>query len=75
LPSLPCCPSDERAPERVSDLVEFPGNPYQKVSDVRRFERHNSAMRILLIEDDKAAAYLTKGLTESGHVVDRAADG
>jgi two-component system OmpR family response regulator len=34
------------------------------------------AMRILMIEDDKAAAaYLTKGLTESGHVVDRAADG
>jgi two-component system OmpR family response regulator len=33
-------------------------------------------MHILLIEDDKAAAaYLTKGLTESGHVVDRAADG
>ncbi|WP_340121359.1 response regulator transcription factor [Methylobacter svalbardensis] len=33
-------------------------------------------MRILLIEDDKqAAAYLVKGLTESGHIVDHAADG
>lgn len=33
-------------------------------------------MRILLIEDDKqAAAYLTRGLTESGHIVDHAADG
>lgn len=33
-------------------------------------------MRILLIEDDKeAASYLVKGLTESGHVVDHAADG
>lgn len=33
-------------------------------------------MRILLIEDDRnAAAYLVKGLTESGHVVDHAADG
>jgi len=33
-------------------------------------------MRILLIEDDKqAAAYLVKGLTESGHSVDHAADG
>ncbi len=33
-------------------------------------------MRILLIEDDKeAAGYLVKGLSESGHVVDHAADG
>jgi len=33
-------------------------------------------MRILLIEDDRtAAAYLVKGLTESGHVVDHAAQG
>jgi len=33
-------------------------------------------MRILLIEDDKqAAAYIMKGLTESGHNVDHAADG
>ncbi|MBL1320720.1 MAG: response regulator [Methylophaga sp.] len=33
-------------------------------------------MRILLIEDDQqAAAYLTKGLTESGHNVDHAVDG
>lgn len=33
-------------------------------------------MHILLIEDDTAAAsYLLKGLSESGHVVDHAADG
>ncbi len=33
-------------------------------------------MQVLLIEDDQeAAAYLVKGLTESGHVVDHAADG
>jgi two-component system OmpR family response regulator len=33
-------------------------------------------MRILLIEDDREAArYLTKGLAESGHVVDHAEDG
>jgi len=33
-------------------------------------------MRILLVEDDtEAAAYLVKGLTESGHVVEHAADG
>ncbi len=36
----------------------------------------NFAMRILLIEDDAAAAeYLVKGLTESGYVVDHARDG
>jgi two-component system OmpR family response regulator len=33
-------------------------------------------MHILLVEDDqKSAVYLVKGLTESGHVVDYAADG
>ena len=33
-------------------------------------------MHILLIEDDKdAAAYLIKGLKESGHVTDHASDG
>jgi len=33
-------------------------------------------MRILVIEDDRdAAAFLTRGLTESGHVVDHAGDG
>jgi len=33
-------------------------------------------MRLLLIEDDREAArYLTKGLAESGHVVDHAPDG
>ena len=35
-----------------------------------------SHMRILLIEDDKeAAGYLLKGLSESGHLADHAADG
>ena len=33
-------------------------------------------MRLLIIEDDRdAATYLVKGLTESGHVIDHAADG
>ena len=33
-------------------------------------------MHILIIEDDKdAAAYMAKGLTESGHLVEHAADG
>src|SRR5665213_1713654 len=36
----------------------------------------SAAMHILLIEDDReAAAYLVKGLTESGHRVDLAAEG
>jgi two-component system OmpR family response regulator len=35
-----------------------------------------NGMRILVIEDDReAAAYIVKGLKESGHVVDHAADG
>jgi two-component system OmpR family response regulator len=34
------------------------------------------SMRILVIEDDRdAAAYLVKGLSESGHVADLATDG
>ena len=33
-------------------------------------------MRLLIVEDDdRAASYLARGLTESGHVVDRASDG
>jgi two-component system OmpR family response regulator len=33
-------------------------------------------VRLLLVEDDdRAASYLARGLTESGHIVDRAADG
>jgi two-component system, OmpR family, response regulator len=33
-------------------------------------------MRILVVEDDReAAAYLTRGLRESGHIVDHASDG
>ena len=33
-------------------------------------------MRLLIVEDDdRAGSYLARGLTESGHIVDRAADG
>ncbi len=33
-------------------------------------------MRLLIVEDDeRASSYLARGLTESGHIVDRAADG
>lgn len=39
-------------------------------------DESSNAMRILVIEDDKeAAAYLVKGLLESGHITDHAADG
>ena len=35
-----------------------------------------SAMRLLLVEDDRdAAEYLRKAFREAGHVVDHAADG
>jgi two-component system, OmpR family, response regulator len=38
--------------------------------------RKKTAMRVLIIEDDKdAASWLLKGLKESGHLVDHAADG
>lgn len=37
---------------------------------------YDGGMKILVIEDDaQAAAYMVKGLRESGHVVDHAADG
>lgn len=40
------------------------------------FHPVDNSMRVLLIEDDKAAAgYMMKGLTESGWVVEHAADG
>ncbi len=48
---------------------------------LQRSARHSTsgtsaAMRILVIEDDRdAAQWLVKGLAESGHVVDHAADG
>jgi len=39
-------------------------------------DESSKPMRILVIEDDKeAAAYLVKGLLESGHITDHAADG
>ena len=38
--------------------------------------RNPDSMRILVIEDDRdAASWLIKGLTESGHVTDHAANG
>ena len=38
--------------------------------------RNPNSMRILVIEDDRdAASWLIKGLTESGHVTDHAANG
>ncbi len=42
--------------------------------DIR--ERTRKSMRVLLIEDDRdAATWLVRGLKESGHLVDHAADG
>ena len=51
------------------------GRPREESGD-RPFFGYDGAMKILVIEDDaQAAAYLVKGLKESGHVVDHAADG
>jgi two-component system OmpR family response regulator len=45
------------------------------VSD-NRAKRTDGPMRVLVIEDDREAAeFLTKGLRESGYIVDHAADG
>lgn len=51
----------------------FPGLGRHAVCLIRGV---NPTMRILVIEDDaRTAAYLQKGLSESGHSVDHAADG
>src|SRR6266481_2841112 len=60
------------APERHEG--ERPLPPRERTRYGLPLER--DAMKILLIEDDKEAAeYLVKALTESGYVVDHAADG
>src|SRR4029450_4149731 len=56
--------------ERVMQLMT--GAKRETEPQAGRSER----MRILVIEDDReAATWLIKGLTESGHVADLAADG
>jgi two-component system OmpR family response regulator len=45
-------------------------------SENRKETKSGSAMRVLIIEDDRdSAQWLVKGLKESGHVADHAADG
>jgi len=44
--------------------------------NAQKYANGRNEMRVLVIEDDvEAAAYLVKGLRESGHTVDHAADG
>ena len=51
------------------------GTPVEILAQ-KRAQQTDSAMRVLVIEDDKDAAdYLVKGLRESGYTVDHAADG
>lgn len=58
---LPARPSPAPAPEPVAASPTL---------------AYSGGMRILVIEDDRdAAAYMIKGLTESGYAVDHAADG
>ena len=48
----------------------------QQTNESLSLEPERSHMRILVIEDDReAASWLVKGLAESGHVADHAADG
>lgn len=52
------------------------GQPPKNVDNTEIEAEGSENMRVLVIEDDvEAAAYLVKGLKESGHTVDHAADG
>lgn len=52
------------------------GQPPKNVDNTEIEAEGRENMRVLVIEDDvEAAAYLVKGLKESGHTVDHAADG
>ena len=52
------------------------GQPPKNVDNTEIEAEGSERMRVLVIEDDvEAAAYLVKGLKESGHTVDHAADG
>lgn len=52
------------------------GEPPIDVENTHDKAEGSERMRVLVIEDDlEAAAYLVKGLRESGHTVDHAADG
>ena len=51
-------------------------NPVQNATETPDYGRGTETMRLLVIEDDKdAAAWLAKGLKETGHQVDIAHDG
>lgn len=58
-----------------ASYVVVPGQqPYLR--GVNSSLRRDSAVRVLVAENDQRTAdYLVRGLTESGHIVDRAADG
>ncbi|MCE3006235.1 MAG: response regulator transcription factor [Rickettsiales bacterium] len=58
--------------ERITRILERTGIKIHSINDEEK--QHN--MRFLVIEDDKDMVdYITKGLMEHGHVVDKALDG
>jgi two-component system, OmpR family, response regulator len=62
--------------ETVSAPPRFFSEDYPLLSLDQIRGRKKTAMRVLVIEDDRdAATWLLKGLKESGHLVDHAADG
>lgn len=62
------------ATERTSQLHS--GQRTESVTNADKEAEGRERMRVLVVEDDvEAAAYLVKGLNESGHTVDHAADG
>jgi two-component system, OmpR family, response regulator len=63
--------------ETVSAPPHFNGPAYRlSLPSIDPKERTRVSMRVLIVEDDRdAATWLVRGLQESGHVVDHAADG
>src|SRR5262249_15425067 len=74
-PRAACAPALGEARGRVG------GGPLRALTPSARFPSRAAlaslrGVRVLVIEDDEEAArYVVKGLAESGHVVDHAADG
>jgi two-component system OmpR family response regulator len=69
--------SETRAPAASDPVAPAVTPPYPTPSGaLARLIDSQLVMRILLVEDDQAAAaYISKALSESGHVVDHAATG
>jgi two-component system, OmpR family, response regulator len=65
-----------RSPPLRRAIASSTAAPHRSLSARKPPERTSGLMKILLVEDDPdTAAYVSKGLSESGHVVEVARDG